>query len=55
MTTEPGRFIKVKDETPRSLDVQVNLDHELEFRFDTDGHVTQITCSCGANGKVQML
>lgn len=42
-------------EPPCTLDVQVTQDHELEFHFDAEGHVSQVVCSCGRAGTVEML
>lgn len=49
------QFVHIAADPPCTLDVQVTLDHELEFFFDHEGHVTKINCSCGATGTVQML
>lgn len=49
------QFVNVSASPPCSIDVQVTLDHELEFLFDKEGHVTEVSCSCGAKGTVQML
>lgn len=42
-------------EPPCTLDVQVHQDHELEFHFDAEGHVSKVVCSCGREGTVEML
>lgn len=40
---------------PFPVELQVALEHEMEFHFDASGHVTKVVCSCGAEGTVQML
>lgn len=40
---------------PRPIELQVALEHEMEFHFDASGHVTKVTCSCGREGTVEML
>lgn len=49
------QFVNVAAEPPCTLDVQVTHEHELEFHFDATGHVTEVICSCGVSGTVQML
>lgn len=50
-----AQFVNVGAEPPCTLDVQVMREHELEFHFDATGHVTEIICSCGRQGTVDML
>ncbi len=49
------QYVNVTATPPCTLDVQVSCEHELEFRFDATGHVTEVSCSCGKNGRVEML
>lgn len=50
-----AQFVNVAAEPPCTLDVQVAHEHELEFHFDETGHVTEVRCSCGKRGRVEML
>lgn len=49
------QFVHIAANPPCQLDVQVTLDHELEFHFDATGHVRKVICSCGTQGTVEML
>lgn len=40
---------------PLPIELQVVLQHELEFHFNADGHVSKVICSCGKEGTVEML
>jgi hypothetical protein len=40
---------------PDPVELQVVVEHELEFFFDQSGHVTKVKCSCGREGTVEML
>lgn len=51
----PPQFVHIAADPPCTIDVQVTLDHELEFYFDAEGHVSKVVCSCGREGTVQML
>lgn len=49
------QFVNVAAEPPCTLDVQVTFEHELEFHFDSEGHLSKVICSCGRQGTVEML